>query len=53
MEINQRLRDKGFMVGAIRPPSVPAGTGRLRVTLSASHTEQQIDQLLDALQSCL
>jgi 8-amino-7-oxononanoate synthase len=51
--INQQLRESGFMVGAIRPPTVPKGTGRLRITLSASHTEQQVDQLLDALRpSC-
>jgi 8-amino-7-oxononanoate synthase len=53
MEINQQLRSKGFMVGAIRPPTVPAGSGRLRITLSANHSDQQIDQLLDALEACL
>ena len=53
MEINQQLRSKGFMVGAIRPPTVPAGSGRLRITLSANHSNQQIDQLLDALEACL
>ena len=53
MEANQQLRSRGFMVGAIRPPTVPAGSGRLRITLSASHSNQQIDQLLDALQVCL
>jgi len=53
MEVNQQLRSRGFMVGAIRPPTVPAGSGRLRITLSASHSSQQIDQLLDALQVCL
>ena len=53
MEINQQLRSKGFMVGAIRPPTVPAGSGRLRITLSASHSRQQIDQLLDAFEACL
>ncbi len=51
MEINQQLRAKGFMVGAIRPPTVPAGSGRLRICLSATHTEEQIDQLLEALES--
>ena len=51
MEINQQLRAKGFMVGAIRPPTVPAGSGRLRMCLSATHTEDQIDQLLEALES--
>ena len=53
VSVNQQLRAKGFMVGAIRPPTVPKGSGRLRITLSASHTEQQIDQLLVALDECL
>jgi 8-amino-7-oxononanoate synthase len=53
IQINQQLRSRGFMVGAIRPPTVPAGSGRLRITLSANHSHQQIDQLLDALQACL
>jgi len=52
LEINHRLIEKGFMVGAIRPPTVPEGTGRLRVTLCANHSEQQIDALLDALDQC-
>ena len=52
LQISKQLLDSGFMVGAIRPPTVPAGTGRLRITLSASHSEQQIDALLDALDQC-
>lgn len=47
--ISEHLKIKGFLVGAIRPPTVPAGTSRLRITLSASHSEAQVDQLLDAL----
>ena len=53
MTVSQQLRAKGFMVGAIRPPTVPKDSGRLRICLSASHTEQQIDQLLIALDECL
>jgi 8-amino-7-oxononanoate synthase len=45
------LESAGILVTPIRPPTVPEGTARLRVTLSASHTEQQIDRLLDALAS--
>jgi 8-amino-7-oxononanoate synthase len=49
LRISQRLLDAGFLVTAIRPPTVPTGTARLRVTLSALHEESQVDQLLDAL----
>jgi len=52
LEISNKLLDSGFMVGAIRPPTVPEGTGRLRITLSAGHSEQQVDALLDALDLC-
>lgn len=43
------LETRGILVSAIRPPTVPEGTARLRVTLSAAHTETDIDRLLDAL----
>ena len=46
---SRRLEELGFLVTAIRPPTVPAGQARLRVTLSASHDEEQVDRLLDAL----
>ncbi|WP_431483233.1 8-amino-7-oxononanoate synthase [Pseudomonas solani] len=43
------LRERGILVGAIRPPTVPAGSARLRVTFSASHSEAQLELLLLAL----
>jgi len=49
LQTSQALKAQGVLVTAIRPPTVPAGTARLRVTLSASHSEQQVARLLDVL----
>ena len=43
------LLERGLFVPAIRPPTVPPGTSRLRVTLSASHTDAMVDDLLSGL----
>ncbi|QDS96702.1 8-amino-7-oxononanoate synthase [Roseimaritima multifibrata] len=51
--IANQLWDRGFYVPAIRPPTVPEGTSRLRISLSAAHTDSQIDALADELQSLL
>ena len=48
-DISNALLKSGFLVSAIRPPTVPQGSARLRVTFSALHEEQQVDRLLEAL----
>jgi 8-amino-7-oxononanoate synthase len=50
---SSQLMERGFWVSAIRHPTVPAGTERLRVTLSAGHREEDVDALLDALATVL
>jgi 8-amino-7-oxononanoate synthase len=49
LEASRLLRERGFWVSAIRHPTVPAGTERLRVTLSAGHREADVDALLEAM----
>ncbi|WP_086930398.1 8-amino-7-oxononanoate synthase [Agarilytica rhodophyticola] len=49
MKISHLLESKGFWVSAIRPPTVPADTARLRVTFSANHTIEHVASLLNAL----
>jgi 8-amino-7-oxononanoate synthase len=50
---SHRLAEAGYRVAAIRPPTVPAGTARLRITLSAAHTPQQVEGLLASLEAGL
>ena len=52
MQLSQMLRERGLLVTAIRPPTVPAGSARLRVTLSAAHSLEQLELLLEALAEC-
>ena len=49
LDVSQQLFAQGIMITAIRPPTVAKGTARLRITLSAAHTKQQIDRLIVAL----
>ncbi|MDQ4145715.1 MAG: 8-amino-7-oxononanoate synthase [Actinomycetota bacterium] len=48
-EVSARLLERGLLVPAIRPPSVPPGTSRLRVTLSAAHTDEEVGRLIGSL----
>ena len=52
MALSAALREKGFLITAIRPPTVPEGEARLRVTLSAAHEPEDVDALLAALAQC-
>jgi 8-amino-7-oxononanoate synthase len=49
VEASRKLLDRGFFVAAIRPPTVPDGTSRLRVTLSAAHRDSDVESLVAAL----
>jgi 8-amino-7-oxononanoate synthase len=53
MQIAAQLEARGFLVGAIRPPTVPADTSRLRITLSCAHTPADLERLVDALTSAI
>ena len=49
LSLSEGLRARGIWVPAIRPPTVPQGTARLRITLSATHAEKDVTELLEAL----
>ena len=53
LEISRKLWKRGLWIAAIRPPTVPVGSARLRITLSAAHSEAQLDRLLEALAGVL
>ncbi|MGD0959197.1 MAG: 8-amino-7-oxononanoate synthase [Methylomonas sp.] len=51
--VSSQMQTEGFLITAIRPPTVPDGTARLRITFSANHEDHQIDALLEALAKAL
>jgi 8-amino-7-oxononanoate synthase len=51
--LSAKLQQRGLFVPAIRPPTVPIGTSRLRISLSAGHSTEQLSQLTDALRSIM
>jgi 8-amino-7-oxononanoate synthase len=53
IKISQQLFEQGLLVTAIRPPTVAKGTSRLRITLSAEHHKNHIEQLITTLKKCL
>ena len=51
LAMSTMLEERGFLITAIRPPTVPEGTSRLRITLTAAHETSDVDHLLEALAS--
>ena len=49
LDFSEKLLEQNVLISAIRPPTVPEGTARLRVTFSAAHTEEHVDKLLSVL----
>ena len=53
MTVSRKIREKGFLCGAIRPPTVPQGTARLRITVTAAHNDTDIINLTDTLKDII
>ncbi len=50
LAVSKELYDRGFFIAAIRPPTVPADSARLRISVQSDHTTEQLDALVDAIQ---
>jgi 8-amino-7-oxononanoate synthase len=53
VDLSRALEERGYLVGAIRPPTVPLGTSRLRVTFSAAHRDEDVQGLARAMREAL
>ena len=53
MEVSARLLDAGFLIPAIRPPTVPPNTSRLRISLSAGHSQKDVAHLIEAIRAAI
>ena len=53
VQIGAALSERGFLVGAVRPPTVAPGTSRLRVAVSAAHTPDHLDAFAETLASVM
>jgi 8-amino-7-oxononanoate synthase len=51
MAASEKLKEQGFLISAIRPPTVPAGTARLRVTFAANHRDEDVLRLAAAMRA--
>ena len=49
MAVSEALRERGILVPAIRPPTVPKGEARLRISLSAAHSKEDVRRLCEIL----
>jgi 8-amino-7-oxononanoate synthase len=52
VRLSRRLEADGLLVPAIRPPSVPEGAARLRISVTAGHTEEDVGRLTESLARC-
>lgn len=53
MELAEKCRERGLLLSAIRPPSVPAGTSRIRLTVTAAHRKEEIDKAVEIIKDCI
>ncbi|EQB13742.1 aminotransferase class I/II-fold pyridoxal phosphate-dependent enzyme [Novosphingobium lindaniclasticum] len=52
LDLSRKLEERGLLASAIRPPTVPPGTSRLRLALRATHAASDVDALLNAIEAC-